>query len=348
MKEIRIVGKHLEVTPPTRPKKITGTRFATILGLNPWSSPFQAWCEITRTYEKPFVDSKQTLAGKVIEPKQIEYVKKSYAMNNLKTPEDVYGKDFFKKTYGDFFSKEPIFGGMWDSLLYENKKPSVVLEFKTTQRAEDWYRGIPEYYALQAALYAYLLGVDDVIMIASFLDESDYDKASEYVPSADNTITKVFKVSEKYKGFKSHIEKAEAFWKDYVLTGISPDFDEKKDADYLSEIRKTVVPEDDKKGIDEQIEYLEILKLDIDAIREVNGLDEKEKKVKELTETIKKFALDKFRDLDQKVEIKGKKLIFTVSKTSTSTIDKEALANDGLLDKYTTVSESYRLTTAKK
>lgn len=43
-------GNKIQIIPPKRPKKLTGTRFATILGLNPWSTPFEIWCEVTRTY----------------------------------------------------------------------------------------------------------------------------------------------------------------------------------------------------------------------------------------------------------------------------------------------------------
>ena len=49
-------GNKIQIIPPKRPKKLTGTRFATILGLNPWSTPFEIWCEVTRTYQKPFED----------------------------------------------------------------------------------------------------------------------------------------------------------------------------------------------------------------------------------------------------------------------------------------------------
>ena len=31
-------GNKIQIIPPKRPKKLTGTRFATILGLNPWST----------------------------------------------------------------------------------------------------------------------------------------------------------------------------------------------------------------------------------------------------------------------------------------------------------------------
>lgn len=42
-------GNRIKIVPPRRPKKLTATRFATVLGLNPWSTPFEIWCEITKT-----------------------------------------------------------------------------------------------------------------------------------------------------------------------------------------------------------------------------------------------------------------------------------------------------------
>lgn len=156
-------GNKIQIIPPKHPKKLTGTRFATILGLNPWSTPFEIWCEVTRTYQKPFEDTIYTIAGKTIEPKQAEYMKQTYFMSNLVTPTDIWGKDYFRQTYGDFFRESPVLGGMWDYLLYgKDGKPTTVLEMKTSKRVEDWKDDIPEYYALQAALYAYLLGVDEV------------------------------------------------------------------------------------------------------------------------------------------------------------------------------------------
>ena len=46
-------GNRLQIAPPSSTKKITGTRFATILGLNPWSTEFEMWCAITKTFELP-------------------------------------------------------------------------------------------------------------------------------------------------------------------------------------------------------------------------------------------------------------------------------------------------------
>lgn len=149
-------GNRIQIAPPKRTKKITGTRFATILGLNPWSTAFEMWCAITKTYEKPFEDTIYTVAGKTIEPKQARYMEQSYGMDIVR-PSDVWGEDYFNKTWGDFFPESKHLGGMWDYLMKgeDGKTIEAVLEMKTTKRAEDWQNDVPEYYALQAALYAY-------------------------------------------------------------------------------------------------------------------------------------------------------------------------------------------------
>lgn len=335
------VDKHIEIDPPKRTKKITGTRFATILGPNPWATDFEIWCAVTKTFEIPFEDTIYTKAGKVIEPKQIAYMKKSYGMDNLRTPTDVFGKDYFKTTHGDFYRETRIFGGMWDSLLVDDgEKPDTVLEFKTTKRSEDWAKDVPEYYALQAALYAYLLGVDDVIMVASFLEAKDYENPEKFKPSAKNTITVEFKLSERYPNFSAKVEQAMAWWNKYVVTGISPDFDEKKDAEILKALRtNTLSPETD---MDALIAEAEGLKTEIDTA--TAAISDKEKRLKTINDIIKEHAMGQFREGDKKVEVKGSRFTWTVSRSEVSGIDKEALKADGLLEKYATKTTQYRMT----
>lgn len=334
-------GNKIQIIPPKRPKKLTGTRFATILGLNPWSTPFEIWCEVTRTYQKPFEDTIYTIAGKTIEPKQAEYMKQTYFMSNLVTPTDIWGKDYFRQTYGDFFRESPVLGGMWDYLLYgKDGKPTTVLEMKTSKRVEDWKDDIPEYYALQAALYAYLLGVDEVIMVASFLEPKDYDNPEKFVCSCENTITRPFKVSERYPDFeKKYVKPALKWWKDYVESGISPAFDERKDAEILKALRtNNLSPETDMAALVKEAEDLKV-KLDAHAAE----VSEDEKRYKVLTDMIKKAAIAQFRDGDKKVSIAGSVYNWEVSRTSTSKIDKDAMKADGILAKYTTTEDSYRI-----
>ena len=334
-------GNKIQIIPPKRPKKLTGTRFATILGLNPWSTPFEIWCEVTRTYQKPFEDTIYTIAGKTIEPKQAEYMKQTYFMSNLVTPTDIWGKDYFRQTYGDFFKESPVLGGMWDYLLYgKDGKPTTVLEMKTSKRVEDWKDDIPEYYALQAALYAYLLGVDEVIMVASFLEPKDYGNPEKFVCSGENTITRPFKVSERYPDFeKKYVKPALKWWKDFVESGISPAFNERKDAEILKALRtNNLSPETDMAALVKEAEDLKV-KLDAHAAK----VAEDEKRYKVLTDMIKKAAIAQFRDGDKKVSIAGSAYNWEVSRTSTTKIDKDAMKADGVLAKYTTTEDSYRI-----
>ena len=336
-------GNKIQIIPPKRPKKLTGTRFATILGLNPWSTPFEIWCEVTRTYQKPFEDTIYTIAGKTIEPKQAEYMKQTYFMSNLVTPTDIWGKDYFRQTYGDFFRESPVLGGMWDYLLYgKDGKPTTVLEMKTSKRVEDWKDDIPEYYALQAALYAYLLGVDEVIMVASFLEPKDYDNPEKFGCSGENTFTRPFKVSERYPDFeKKYVKPALKWWKDYVESGISPAFDERKDAEILKALRtNNLSPETDMAAL---VKEAEDLKDTMERILAHEGIPDMEKRYKVVTDMIKKAAIAQFRDGDKKVSIAGSAYNWEVSRTSTTKIDKDAMKADGILAKYTTTEDSYRI-----
>jgi hypothetical protein len=263
-------------------------------------------------------------------------------MYNLKTPADIFGEDYFKKTWGDFFGSVPTFGGMWDYLLYdENGKPNAVLEMKTTKRSEDWANDVPEYYALQAALYAYLLGVDDVIMVASFLDTKDYEQPEKFVPSAKNTITVEFKVSERYPNFNIMINSALYWWESHVVTGISPDYDEKRDADILKALRTNNVTPDT--NIDAVIAEAESLKAELEAV--YAAVAEKEKRLKTLTDHIKKYLTGAFRPHDIAVERNGGKYVWSVTKTESYELDKDAIKADGLFDKYSRKKETFRINT---
>ena len=332
-----IENARIKVDPPKKPKKLTATRFATVLGLNAWSTPFEVWCTITRTYEEPFEDTIYTKAGKVIEPKIIKYLDEVMFME-LKSPTDVYGPDYFKKTWGDFFPDRKVLGGMWDAL-----GDDFVVEIKTTKRAEDWAEDVPIYYKLQAALYAYLLGFDNIVMTASFLVDKDYANPEAFEPSYRNTKIYEFKLSEAFPDFEErYVEPALAWWRDHVETGISPDFDEKKDAEILKVLRKNTVEPEDK----------EIAKLIAEADRLQAAIEkadaktaEKRGRLKEIDAQVKKYMTGQFRDGDKKVEIPGKKYTWTLTKSVRESVDSKALKDAGLYEKY---SKSFEVLTLKK
>ena len=354
MKELKWLDGCVQVEPIKKNKKITGTHFPTVLGSNPFSSPFEVWCRCTRTYEIPFEGNKYTNAGQTIEPKVFDFLRNSMGFGDrVVTPEDVYGKDHFKKTWGDFYPENKIFGGMWDALIKdENGDIEYVVEIKTVQvdgrsgsLEERWKGGeAPHYQALQASLYAHLLGVDKVLMVAVALKDSDgdYEHPEQVVPSYANGNVYIdeFKVSERYPDFDMYIEQATDWWYTYVLSGISPCYDEKKDAEILKALRTNNVElKTDLTGL---VEEYEKLKAEVDKV--LSSVSDKAKQLDAISKQIKQIALDSFRDGDTKVSIKGKSTEFVLSKSVTTEIDKELMETDGVLQHYSREKTNYRLT----
>ena len=347
MSNYKFVGNHIELdTLPKKFKKMTGTRFATVMGLNAWNSPFSAWCEMTKTYEDPFEESIYTKAGKVIEPKICEYLRSRYFMD-IKSPSDVYGDDYFRKTWGDFYPDVEGLGGSWDFL-----GDDFVVEVKTTKRVEDWKGSDgkvdpPIYYKLQASLYAYLLGFDNVVMTCSFLQDKDYVNPEAFTPSVDNTVVIEFKLSEEFPNFKEdYVDPAIKFWRENVLTGISPKFDEKKDAEILKVLRKNVTEAEDE-DIVKLMKEADRLKASIDKAKA--KIEDKEKRLKEIDDQVKKSMIKQFRDGDKNVEIKGSTYTWNVRRDVSKSFDQKKFEadNPGVYDKYKT-KETIKYVLTKK
>lgn len=357
MTKIKWHEGYINITPPQKPKKISGTHFPTVLGVDPWKTPFEAWCKSTRTYEKPFEGNKYTYAGQIIEPKVFDFLRNSMGFGKrVVIPEDVYGKDYFKTTRGDFFPNSNVFSGMWDALITdENGKTEYVVEIKTVQvdgrsgsLDERWADGeAPHYQALQASIYAHLLGVDKVLMVAVALEDKkgDYEHPENVEPSFANSNVYIdeFKVSERYPHFAAYVRTAMDWWNKYVMTGVSPYYDTKKDAEILKALRtNTLNPETDMVAL---ITEAEKLKAEIETVTAT--ISDKEKRLKNIQEQIKAYALGQFREGDTNVSIKGKTIEFILSRTESTEIDKESLEADGLLEKYLKPKTSYRLTSSK-
>ena len=104
------------------------------------------------------------------------------------------------------------------------------------------------------------------------------------------------------------------------------------------------VKTDKKKKSSKQSE-IDTLKAEIEEV--TSTIATKEKELKTILEEIKKIALVQFREGDTKVSMRSDKYEWVLSKSNTTEIDKESLANDGLLEKYTKTKTNYRLTTSE-
>src|SRR5574344_423964 len=120
-------------------------------------------------------------------------------------------------------------------------------------------------------------------------------------------------------------------------TGISPVYDEKKDAEILKALRtNTLAPETDVEAL---IAEAEGLKSEIDAVSAT--VADKEKRLKKLNDLLKEHAMKQFRDGDKKVDIKGAKYTWSLARTTkeVTKVNEEALKTDGLFEKYSSTSE---------
>ena len=116
----------------------------------------------------------------------------------------------------------------------------------------------------------------------------------------------------------------------------------KKDAEILKALRKNTVEVSDK-DISKLITEADRLKEQID--RAEARIEDKKKRLKEIDEQVKKHMLGQFRDGDKKVEVSGRKYIWTLTKSERKSLDSMALKKDlpDVYGKYTKKSQVYSL-----
>ena len=304
------------VEPPKRTKKITGHRFSSVLDLNKYQTPFGAWCEIVGLVKLPFEDNKYTIAGKTIEPKQIEYAKTKFP--NIKSCEEYYGNSFPEYQYSNFKDLGRIFDGVRDFVSTKSDGITIVAdgECKTSSKPQDWANNmVPVDYLCQGMLYAYLDELDRILYVASFLQPMDYNNPENYVVSEENTIFVVKKLKDCYiplphedpdnsdeikgdwttcdirhGGIQEAIDYCEKWWEVFVETGISPEFDEVRDKEYLDIIRKSR-PSNDNELEDICSQAITLVK-EIELLKVSSGISGKEKELKILEKCIKEKMIE--------------------------------------------------------
>ena len=335
------------IEPPKQRLRITGHRISTILGLNKWSTPFQAWCEITKLLKAPFEETKYIVAGRVLEPKIIEYVSSKFP--NVVSIEDYYGVNFDKYRYNNFVEDSHIFGGVIDavSTLDDLKTITMICECKTSSKPQDWTNNqVPVDYLLQGALYSYMKGLDRVLFACTFLDDMDYVHPEKVVVSEKNTILVVKKLKDilieingEYLNIEEIMDFGKRWWEEYIETGISPEFDEKADKEYLDIIRASK-PCEDNDLIDVCNEAIK-LALEIKELEVSSGLKAKQDLLKTLEASIKETMMN------DNIEKAGK---YKLAKKTKTVFDEKRLEkeNKKVYDKYVEQITSYTLTKSMK
>lgn len=333
--------------PPKQKLRISGHRMSTVLGLNKYATPFMAWAEITKTVSVPFVENKYIIAGRVIEPAAIDYVRDRFP--NIKSMEEYYGNMIDDYRYNNFKNESNIFGGVFDFVSTKNNGRDIVMigEVKTTGHPEYFMNNnVPIEYSLQAALYAKLKGLDKVLFVVCFLDDMDYAHPENFVPNENNTKLIVKKLDEmffeidgEYLSIDDCMAKAEKFWNDYVITGVSPEFDEILDKEYLDIIRKSKPSADTE--LDTLCEEAINLARQIKETENNSNIASLKKELKVIETAIKETMQEK--NLDNCGA-------YTLKRTVKSTFNEDLFAkeNEKLYNKYCEDVVTYKLTKTLK
>jgi predicted phage-related endonuclease len=339
--------------PPKQRLRITGHRIASVLGLNEYQSEFGAWAEITKLVKLPFEDSKYTIFGKAVEPKLIKMVGEEFP--NIMSIEDYYGNNIDRYKWNNFIDDSNIFGGIIDAVGTKNdmKTLTMIVECKSSSKPHLWKDGnVPIEYLLQGCLYSYLKGLDRVLFICCFPQDLDYNHPEKFEPNETNTIMVLKKIKnvtiEMPNGelitFEEAIKYCEDWWNKYIETGISPEFDEKKDKEYLDIIR-TSEPINDS-SLEDLCDRAKELVNEINLLKENSGITSKEKELKILEDNIKKGLMDNLKEGETKISCKQYSLNGTVSVKFNETEFKKQ--NPKTYEKYCEEKITYRLSKKKE
>lgn len=237
-----------------KPRKISGSKIGGIFGYSEFATEFKIACEIAGLYPGDKAN-KYIDAGNILEPVLRNYLGVSATKmlsGPLSLPEGskaaVEQPVEKEKCQYDHFHDNELFGGMVDGYILVDGKRNSVLEIKTSNCKEKWLDAdgnvteVPMSYQLQASLYAELAGLDRIVFLVGFLEESDYLRPNGWKPSEENT----FIIIKDKLEMSQYMKDAEEWYKDYILNGYTPEWTD-KDAELLKYLRAGSKP-DKKKG----------------------------------------------------------------------------------------------------
>lgn len=245
-------------------KKITGSRFASILNLNQYTSPVQAWCTIVNIY-KDEMDPTLARVGTTIEPKIRDYVTK---VTNIKfkvyNPSEVNWNVFDDSIFGGIPDGEPIDNN--GNFVYEQGFP--MLEIKTSsedklsyekingflrikkdannwpivkeigKKKESWFVNkqfkVSTEYCLQLLLYMYLRNVKKGMFAVAFLKPEDYVYPEKFDPQKHEIHFAELNIND-FNSLESTIAYARDWYKLYVIDNHYSMPLEERDKKWLSE-----------------------------------------------------------------------------------------------------------------
>lgn len=311
--------------------KITGTTFSHIVGRSPWGTPFSAAAHILGLFKEDISDLPAVKTGVVLEPVILNYVRDQGvipACEVFGNPEDYneYGQHVGEHRNWKMDWEDPIFGGHVDGITEDGR----IVEVKTTSSPEEWLKGVPEHYWLQASLYAHFLGATSIMFVVGFVDE--VARANPWKWTPENNVS-VFNV-ELHPKLNEYLDFCTKWYHEFIehFKTPVPDMSNEIDAFIVRSLEVQLLTQEEMfKLVDEYA----------DCEDKIAELDDVVKRKEELKSQIMIFL--------QKHDLKfitGTKRAYKRTVSVRKIVDSDALKHDGLYDKYTkeSTSDSFRAT----
>lgn len=314
-------------TPPSERfvRKVSGTSLAEVLGMSPWNTRFQGLCKLLGMCDEDISTKPAVVAGKVLEDVIIEHCRHLGVLPASEVFEPRVGDhDEWPSDFDD-----PDFVGHLDGMTADGR---AVVEVKTTGRPEDWAEGPPIHYWLQASLYAYFMGVEDIMFLVGVLTDEDRKNPLEWNPEGH-----VYKIEVKrHPEIEDMIERARTTRRilvtaDNVAISASDAPKDRELMDYFQS-RLATGPE----MYDIAVELAE-------SENKIKAIEEEYKelyeKVKTLRDNLKTAMASNYTD-NITTPAGGYKLV----KSTRNTLSRSLMIEDGLdPDRYCTTTETYTL-----
>ncbi|MGY6172059.1 MAGa7180 family putative nuclease [Candidatus Mycoplasma pogonae] len=205
-------------------KKIGGSSIADVLVTDNFKSQFAAFAKMS-WLGMPILNHKYIKAGELIEPKVVNALEQKLQATIQTFPAKEYNYDYFA-------NKDDIIGGLPDGYI---KDKDLVIEIKTAgeKKFDDWEKfGVPLAYIKQAQLYAYLMDCEKFSIVATFLKEEDYVNPENF-PITERKLKSYSFDVDRGQAIRD-IETTKKWYKHHTFTGVSPKYDEVKDADLIA------------------------------------------------------------------------------------------------------------------
>ena len=318
----KLVDGHVETDGSVK-GKITGTSLGAILGLSPFSSPFQAACALLGV-GREILDGKQAVEiGKFLEDKLIDYCAEVHQdIGTFVKAEDVFEKR--EGEHDDWASdwSDDLFAGHLDGVVVA-EDGNYVLEVKTTSNIGAWEDGVPQHYLLQVALYnRFMYQKDKAYVILGIVDEEVRKDLSKWTPSEDNVM--LFSPDMTAIDMDSVLKSAKEWYDAYINEGKTPEYDatNPRDVELWEHLTAISATSDD---IQTDLDRLEIIRAELDDLSKRTGPLEEEEEA--LEKKIKDYMIS-----SHKLELvsSSKMMRGCITRSERTRIDKKLLLKAGI------------------